>query len=191
MDIVVEETPWRTAVQCGKPLCARQYALTPGFYMLSLASYSGGVWGPPRTITFDVDENGVTPSIASPAKLQTTSIYPLFVWRGIAGVKSYVLTVDKTQNVLTRTVTCVVDLCSFDTFKENQVLPPGNYTWSVRVGVDGMPWSEKIAFVTSFTHVPPSPEIVQPLEQEISWIRQSAIHCLPCGRSGAVLHRDH
>ncbi|MGE0008428.1 MAG: endonuclease/exonuclease/phosphatase family protein [Parvibaculaceae bacterium] len=166
MTVVVEETPWRTAVSCGKPLCTRQFALPPGFYAASVAAYSGGVWGPPRSVAFEVDSNGVTPAIASPGGAQATSIYPLFAWKGIAGVTSYVVSVDNGANVITRTVPCSAALCSFDTFDDQKPLPPGDYTWSVRIDVDGMPWAARTAFTTSFSYAPAAPEIVQPLERE-------------------------
>jgi len=67
---------------------------------------------------------------------------------------------------VTRNVACSADLCSLDMFSDQKALPPGNYTWSVRIDVDGMPWSPKTAFTTSFSYAPPPPEIAQPLEGE-------------------------
>jgi hypothetical protein len=166
MEPVAEESPWRGIAKCELHFCSRQYALTPGLHVLTVAAYSGGIWGPSTTIAFTVDANGVTPQLVSPATGQTTSIYPLLVWKPVAGVKTYVLSVKSNSALVTKTVTCQTAVCSYDLLKENWPLAPAAYSWSARVNVEGMPSSPPRTFTTSFTYVPAAPEITQPLEDE-------------------------
>jgi hypothetical protein len=167
MSTVTDEAPWRKTVACIPPICSRQYPLTPGFYILTISAYSGGVWGPESAIAFTVAANSTTPEAISPADAQTTSIYPLFLWKKVAGADSYKISVSTdTEEVLDQTVACKTKLCTFDLLMQNLPLAPASYTWTVRVNVDGMPTTTKSAFNTSFSYVPPAPEIVQPLEGE-------------------------
>jgi hypothetical protein len=166
MTTVIEETPWRDAAICGFHLCSRQYPLTPGFYLVTEAAYSGGIWGPSYTTAFTVSENGVTPELVSPVASETTSIHPAFVWKRVPGADSYVLTIRTNETVADKVVPCSTAVCSHDLLKENAPLLPKAYTWSVRVNVDGMPFSLERPFGTSFAYPAPAPEITTPLQDE-------------------------
>lgn len=161
---VTDEAPWRTVVQCGLNLCSRPYVLVPGSYLLTMTAYSGGIWGPSKTIAFNIDSNNVTPKLMSPIENQSTSIYPLFAWKRVAGVNSYELAVTSGGSTTTKVVNCSGPLCSYDSLKENWPLAPGTYTWTARVNVQEMPMAAVQSFTTSYAYVPPAPEIAMPVQ---------------------------
>ena len=166
LETVAEEAPWRGVATCEPHFCSRQYALTPGFHLLTVTAYSGGTWGPSSTIAFTVDTNGVTPALVDPIAGQTVSIHPVFLWKPIAGVTSYLLSVNDGTGTVTKTVTCHTSLCAYDLLEEQWLLAPAAYSWSARVNVEGMPWTPLRPFSTSFSYAPPAPEILQPLDDE-------------------------
>ena len=163
MQTVSEESPWRPTVTCGLGLCSRPYVLTPGSYLVTVAAYSGGVWSASTSSAFSVDVTGVTPTMLSPTGGQSTSIYPMFVWKKVPGVSSYLLTIKFGGTVTEKYVSCITDLCSYDLLKANWALTPGVYEWSVRVNFPGMPLGPAKIFQASYSYVPPAPTIAAPV----------------------------
>ena len=106
MDTVIDESPWRPTLACGLGLCSRPHVLTPGNYLVTASAYSGGIWGPSTTSAFTVETSGVTPALLSPVAGQTTSIYPMLVWKKVAGVASYLLTVTSGGTATEKYVSC-------------------------------------------------------------------------------------
>lgn len=173
METVSDEAPWRPMLACGLGLCSRPFVVTPGSYLVTAAAYTGGVWGPSTTSAFTVEASGVTPTLLSPTAGQTTSIYPMLVWKKVAGVTSYLLTVSSGGTATEKYVSCTTALCSYDLLKANWALDPGGYEWTVRVNVPGMPTAPSAAFSTSFSYVPPAPTIAIPLPNESIGLAQN------------------
>jgi hypothetical protein len=165
MQTVSDESPWRPTVACGLGFCSRPYVLTPGSYLATVAAYSGATWSASRTSAFSVDVSGVTPTMLSPKGGQSTSIYPMLVWKKVPGVNSYVLTVNYGGTSTEKYVSCRTELCSYDLLKANWALVPGVYEWSVRVNVPGMPLGPATTFAASYSYVPPAPTIATPVHK--------------------------
>jgi fibronectin type 3 domain-containing protein len=176
-ELLLDERPWRSEINCSPTTCTRNYPLVAGEYTATVSTMCGGSWSPPQEMTFTVlSDPGAAPTTLktlSPAAGQVTSITPTFIWAKAPDIRFYEIAIGLQNGAQTRFVTeCNAELCELDYLDVPQAGLGGTApsSWSVRVNQPDMPWSPAVAFQPSLAYAPAAPVVTSPSPgQNIGW----------------------